>query len=302
MPAGQLAVPSAAPGGALALNTGGGGGGGGGLTASDVLRVIRQNLLLIVLAVIAGGICGYYINKYLAANYPRYKTYGFIMVRSPSELLEPGGKETILRPEEIELLKETHARTIMHEALFKEALDTPGTGDTIRGTAWFKSFEDEADPMAGRKKNLRENLVATPIARSRLIQVEMTTPVREDSKTIIESLIEVFIERVSKEQKDSERKSIELLSKESKLLQNELDQQVSAQIAAWSETSARTMSRSTASGTASACSLTSSFRSRPASSVRWPATKSCSTACKATCATVARRPKCRTCSAATVAT
>src|SRR6478735_922644 len=99
MPAGQLAMPATAAGPLAAASV------AGGLTAADVMRVIRQNILLILLAVIAGGICGYYVNKYLATNYPRYKTYGYVTVRSPSELPEPGVAQVALRPEEISLLQ-----------------------------------------------------------------------------------------------------------------------------------------------------------------------------------------------------
>jgi succinoglycan biosynthesis transport protein ExoP len=227
MPAGPLAVPM----GAGALASGGPvAGQAGGLSAADVMRVIRQNLWLIALALILGGVGGYAANRYLMMHYPKFDASGYVLIQSPTELPEPGQPVQPLRGEELSLLQETHVRTLMHESLFMEAVNPADS--KIRQTDWFKSFDSEPDPMAARRRNLRENLGASPVPRSRLLAVKMTTSAPEDAKTIVKELVDVFISKVSLEQKNNERKQIDLMTKEMKLLQNELDQDVSVQLRA----------------------------------------------------------------------
>ena len=116
MPAGAMALPV----GPSPLAVGGGlaGGGNTGLSASDVMRVIRQNIWLIALAVVLGGVGGYAVNRYLMMNYPKYDAAGLVLVQSPSELPEPRKEPAALRPDEISLLQETYIRQLMHERMY----------------------------------------------------------------------------------------------------------------------------------------------------------------------------------------
>ncbi|QOV87659.1 polysaccharide biosynthesis tyrosine autokinase [Humisphaera borealis] len=201
----------------------------GGLTGGDVMRVIRQNLWLIILAVIAGGICGYLVNNYYLVKYhSRYKTSGLMMVRSLSELPEPGSRRTTPGIEETQMLQATHAGTIMHEGLFLQAMSEPG--GKIRETAWFASFQNEADPMAEMKKDLRANLRVTPSKSSRLIEIEMTTSDPKDAKKIIEELGDLHIRNYADRHRKDENEAVGLMTKEKRFLQLELDEEVNKQL------------------------------------------------------------------------
>jgi len=70
----QLAVPTAPPHGVAS------GGPAFQMTGADVWRVIRANLWLIALFVIAGTIGGYYLNGYLERHYSTYTATGIARI------------------------------------------------------------------------------------------------------------------------------------------------------------------------------------------------------------------------------
>src|SRR3954452_22317559 len=101
--AGQIAIPNA---GQIGAVTGGGAGGGGGMiqmTAGDVWRVLRTNLWLIASMVIVAGIAGVFINKYLAAHYPRYTASGLIKVELQEERFMSDTGEFTATPQAVDL-------------------------------------------------------------------------------------------------------------------------------------------------------------------------------------------------------
>jgi len=225
MPSGALA----APGGALAA--GGMAPPPSGMTAGDVMRVIRQNLWLIILAVVAGGVCGYLFNNfYLLKHHARYSTSGLMLVRSLSEMPEPGVRPGSISREETELLQATHAATISHESLLLEALSEPG--GKIRETAWYKSFLDkQGNPdLAELKKNLRKNFNVMPQKSSKLLELEMTAADPKDAKRIIEELGDLHIRKTAERLRRDESEAVTLMQKERKLLQLELDEEVNKQL------------------------------------------------------------------------
>jgi hypothetical protein len=154
----------------------------------------------------------------------RHTAVGLLLVHSPTEQPEPGRPVSPLRPDEIAIIQETVARTLAHDSLFVEAVGQPDS--RIRATAWFKGFEADPDPMTARRRSLGQNLAVAPVPRSRLVSVAMTTPVGDDARVIVEELGNVLVARVSLDQKNVERRQIELMSKEIKLAQNDLEQEV----------------------------------------------------------------------------
>ncbi|MDB5296305.1 MAG: hypothetical protein JWO31_2288 [Phycisphaerales bacterium] len=210
------------------------GGGGfvppqGGLTAADVLRVVRANLWLILLAVVAGGVGGYFANEYLKQNFPKYRASGLVVVRSPSEMPDPGKEAPRADTTEIALLQETHCQTLMHESLFVQAMQDKDS--QIRSTKWYAGFQREKDPMAAMKQDVQTNLRAAPRRGSRLIEVEMTTADPQDSKVILEELVNKHVDKYAQDQRNAEINSLNLLQIDRKSLQTDLDEGVTKQLA-----------------------------------------------------------------------
>lgn len=228
-------VPRSMTGGSLAPQSGGAMAGAipavSGMTSTDVLRVIRQNLWLIILAVIAGGVCGFLLNDYyLLKHFSSYKTSGFITVRSQSEVPQPGVRPGYTSMEEIALLQQTHAGTMMHPSLFAQAMSE--TGSKIRNTAWFNSFKDEKGEvdMAELRKDLAKNLRVIPRDKSRLVEIEMTTSDPKDAKVIIEELGDLHIRNFADRHKKDENENVSLMTKEKRFLQLDLDEEVNKQL------------------------------------------------------------------------
>lgn len=204
----------------------------GGLTTSDVMRVIRQNLWLIILAVIAGGVCGYLVNNYyLLKHHSRFKTSGLLMVRSMGEIPEPGTRARTPGNEELQTLQATHAGILLHESLFIQLMSEGG--EKIRQTNWYASFmklPDDKERMAEMKKSLRDNLRIVPRQSSRLLELEMTTAVPEDGKVILEELGNLHIRNFAQQHRNTENEAVALMTKERRFLQLELDEEVNKQL------------------------------------------------------------------------
>lgn len=231
VPSGSISVPGGTPAG-----TSGGGfvpPGGSGLTPGDIMRVIRANFWLIALAVVVGGVGGYFANQYLLANYPKYQASALVIVRSPSEMPEPGGAAVRLDGGEIGLHQETHCQTLMHESLFMKVMEAPDSA--IRRTRWFADLKREAadrgvDPMVALKKELQGNLRATPRKGSRLIEVSMVAADPQDAKVIVEEMVNEHVRNYAQRQKDDETNALGLLQREHKSLQTTLDEEVNKQL------------------------------------------------------------------------
>src|SRR4051812_4273637 len=67
----------AAPG----MHAGGGAGANPGLSGSDVWRIIRGHIWLIVFMLVLSGAAGFGVNQLLAMKYPRFTATGFIQVQ-----------------------------------------------------------------------------------------------------------------------------------------------------------------------------------------------------------------------------
>lgn len=199
-----------------------------GLTGGDVWRVLRANLWLIVIMVMAAAIVGYVVNQYLAQHYSRYTATALMEVKTVGELPVPGAPPGAASPAEIELVQNSQARKLMHETLFTNAIQD--STSAIRNTRWFQQFQNEKDPLAAAKKAMADDFDATPIPNSNLIRVQMTYSVPEDCKTIVEEMVDKHIAQMRESQSQIESKKVDLLQRESKLVEIELNEDVLKQL------------------------------------------------------------------------
>jgi len=95
-----------------------------GLTGQDVWRVIRANLWLIIGLMVVAAVSGFFLNRWLAANYPKYTSTVFVAVKLPSQLPvvggdtnsigtpdEPGGVDNLILINEGSMLTEVAKKT-----------------------------------------------------------------------------------------------------------------------------------------------------------------------------------------------
>ena len=211
---GPLAAPRGAP-----LSAGPAAGQGGqGMNFGDVLRVLRTNLWLILLCLAAFGTAGFFVNRYLANNYPEYTALGLVQVKQERIFDSLGvlnGLQGESNPMFIE--QQSQARRMMDDSLWTEVLTTPNA--PIRDTAWFKSF-NAVDPLTNKmqpviadaKQDLTQNFSVAPIMGSNLIQVTMTTRVPQDARIVVENIVNQHLARQQKIGVQETYKNITLLS------------------------------------------------------------------------------------------
>ena len=178
---GQIAIPGA-PQGALGLQPA-----SGQMTASDVWRVFRSNWWLILLVVIATGVAGFFVNRYLAQHYPRYTAPALVKVQLPEEVFGDRSEEGSATPQSIEVEQKTQVQGLLSPGLM---LDVLTKSDKIRQTEWFKEFNNSPEAA---KENLLQYFSVRPIPSTRLISVEMTYKKPGDARTIVEEIINRYI-------------------------------------------------------------------------------------------------------------
>lgn len=156
------------------------------MTGADVWRVIRSNIWLILISVLAFAIGGYFLNRYLAQNHPRYTATGVIQV-TPYYYFDPKNPVPQLPDQNTLLIEQrTQAQMITQPALFSTLLRDSAR---VRETEWYRSFETTEE----RKKDLEDTIRVSPIPDSKLITISMTTQRPEDASLIVEELVNLHI-------------------------------------------------------------------------------------------------------------
>jgi capsular exopolysaccharide synthesis family protein len=158
------------------------------MTGADVWRVLRSNWWLIAGMVVAMGVAGVFVNKYLAKHHPRFTAVGLLNVQLPEEAFSQKSEDAVANPQSIELEQKTQARGLMQAGLM---LDVLTNSPAVRETEWYKQFKGPEEA----KEDLLSNFSAQPIAESRLIQVEMSYRVPRDARAVVEAVVERYIRK-----------------------------------------------------------------------------------------------------------
>jgi len=170
-----LPVPHAAPSGA-----------GAGMTVSDVLRVLKQRLFLILFVwlFVAGSVFAlWYL---LWTKFPGYTAAALIQVESPIP-------NAPLQWGQIQATKDLMNRWLQDEATLvktDEVLRMALTDPEVQKTAWYHSVpEDE------RLEELREDLHCWPIPETSYLRVSMTCRSKKDPHRIINTVVNKYLNR-----------------------------------------------------------------------------------------------------------
>src|SRR5688572_31178373 len=116
-----------------------GGGGRAQMTGADAWRVIRANLLLIVVMVVLSGVGGFFLNRFLAKNYPHYTATGYLQIRT--DVIKNAVKDETdsLADQGVIRLARTQAALLQTDTLFSNVLKKNGR---LRDTKWFLYFQE----------------------------------------------------------------------------------------------------------------------------------------------------------------
>ena len=184
------AMQVAAPGGGMVAGAGAGGANQQG--ASDVWRVIRTHiwLILIVTCIIAPA-AGYGVNFFLARNYPRYTSTALIEVQPRVKSADSWNKGDMpsTDPAMTALEIRTQAAILRSESLLTKVLQNPNSD--VRRTQWFAQFGGN---IAKAKADFEDCLTVTPVQDTKLVKVEFTYSKPEDCRAIVYDLISTHLE------------------------------------------------------------------------------------------------------------
>ncbi len=180
-PSGQMQLSPGA-GGVPALGTAAGAG-SAAMSGGDILRVLRNNIWLILFMLAFSAGAGYLANEFLAKKYPHFTTPGYISV-------QPNTVDPLLRktndvgdPATITLEQKTQAALLRSDALLTKVLQNESS--ETRKTTWFKKFNNSI-PLA--KEDFLDNYNVTPITDTRLVKIEFTSAVPRDCQTIVKEI------------------------------------------------------------------------------------------------------------------
>jgi capsular exopolysaccharide synthesis family protein len=184
------------------------------MTGADIWRVIRANLWLIALFVVASVVAGYYINGYLEKHFSRFTATGIVRISPLQQVDLTHPNQGAIDNQSLVIEQKTDAHMIQSDGLIYSILSQPDS--PIRDTTWFKDT-CASDPAKARKL-LSEKLTAQPLLESRLIQVTMTASNAKDTATIIK----VVVDEAIKETRDRIRHAYEA---DSSRLSDEINRQ-----------------------------------------------------------------------------
>jgi len=159
-----------------------------GMTASDVWRVIRANMLLILIFLVLAGVAGFFTNAELMRRMPKYEASAWVQVQTPI-FVNPLNREANISTGMIAEELRSQAQLLKADALLAATLkDSAGK---LQTTDWFKVVNQGSESIA--KRNLRENFTVSPVTDSRLLMVRMSGPNPKDCQAIIVSIVDMHL-------------------------------------------------------------------------------------------------------------
>lgn len=172
-----------------------GGAAAAGLTPADIIRILKQRMLLILtLWILISGVtvAGTF---YLDRNYRTYGAKGYVKVespypRTPNQLVEssvPGELMNRYVADQAMLMKE--------DSVLREALTDPA----VMATSWYQNLPDKTLVV----ERLKEQLSANPNQGTSFITVGFTARVPDDAATVVNTVMARYLERIQQMAKTS---------------------------------------------------------------------------------------------------
>ena len=186
---------------------GGGGGGGAGLTGADVMRVLRENLWLIILAAIISGAAGFGINEWLKKNFLSYKASGQLLARdSTDDIYDPEGTGSGIgsrgNGEKLEVRVLTQVAGLKNPEIFNNIVQE---NETVREASWLQREArgpgGKLDPQEA-VETLMDNFNASPLKGSRLINVSFTADDPRQAADILNVIVNTRLDELRRRGSD----------------------------------------------------------------------------------------------------
>ena len=228
---GSMPVPSTP----ISMPAGGGDGnrpgGGAGLTGGDVMRVLRENLWLIVLAAVVSGAAGYGLNKWLEKNHLTYRASGRVLVDedmgySPTgEEIVGGNRDTA----KLEVRVQTQVAGLTNPQMFEQIVRD---SEVVRDSSWLKKEARGSGGSVDAQKAVEammESFGASPVKGSRLINVTFNADNSREAADILNVIVNTRIDELRQSAGDDlafEIRELDLIIEQRKDELEELDSRI----------------------------------------------------------------------------
>ncbi len=166
------------------------------LNGSDIWRIIRGNIWLILLCLVLAGGAGYGANRLLLRYWPQYRAKGYLAVQTT--VIQDPVTDRTSEMGDARIMSElrTQANLLTTERLLNDVL----RNEDVRKTGWFQSFggKDAAgqptEPDARRAREyLLEHLQANPVADSTLLEISFSCGNPKDAVQILKQVATIHL-------------------------------------------------------------------------------------------------------------
>lgn len=189
--------------------------GDSGLTVSDIVRILKQRLFLIMFIwiFIAGASVG--VTFYLVKEFPLYTAKSLIQVESPGIKAPMELSNFNQMPTEImDRFVNDQAMLVKDEEVLRESLQT----EAIRETQWFQSQPNADEAL----EELKDKLSVSQIPRSSYLRVVFSTHRPEDSPVVVNTVVDKYLNRVENLSESELEAELIRANKEVETLQEQL--------------------------------------------------------------------------------
>ncbi len=200
------------------------GGAGFSLTAADILRAVRQRMVMVLFIwlLIVGLTIGVTV---LWIQYaPEYRSDAQVKVESvtPGDVaLEDKLGTRGLTALEMEALVKDQAVIVTSPGVLQDALESP----EVKETTWYRELMLKNDPTLDLVKELDSIIAVTPIPATSFMVVQVSGRNPADLPNITNTVVGKYISKVNEIQKNRFRTEVDRLTKEAGNAKSLLDQQ-----------------------------------------------------------------------------
>jgi len=196
------------------------------LTPIDPLQILRRHRILVVVALVLGGLVGGVMTYVLAKVAPEYRAAASLRVTAP--MTNPYATTTAGTGEERSLQTEmrTQAYYITSEEVLRAAL---GQRDVTQ-TRWYNQFYET--PEGGGEKrfniddaltNLRRSIEVDPVRGTAVLEVAVSSPHAEDSAILANGVSRVYLDKVELQNQQSSNQLLEIFTAQRNRAQQDIN-------------------------------------------------------------------------------
>jgi succinoglycan biosynthesis transport protein ExoP len=191
-----------------------------GFSASDVWRVIRQRMLMIIILWIL--FCGITVaGTVLWAKYwPSYSAQSFIKVESlsPVDILNPLAR-TELQDEKVNRMLQDQAVLVRSPQVLSKSIEDP----ELRATSWFREAQEKAAKKGEDEVDLLGDILnATPMRDTNYVQVSASWRVASEVSTIVNTVVQKYQSTIQEMQRVGMKENVESITSELQKAQTRL--------------------------------------------------------------------------------